>query len=87
MTVHVTIELTEEQKARLEAEAARQQVSLSVFLVNSAEMRLYDETDPWVLAVEEGLEDIRAGRVMDHAEVLRRAALRRAELTGGRKAS
>ncbi len=87
MTVHVTIELTEEQKARLEAEAARQQVSLQVFMVNAAEMRLYDEADPWVLAVEEGLEDARAGRVMDHAEVLRRAALRRAELKGGRTAS
>ena len=87
MTVHVTIEMTEEQKARLEAEAARQQVSLADFLVNAAEMRLYDEADPWVLAVEEGLEDVRAGRVVDHTEVLRRAALRRAELKGGRTAS
>lgn len=74
MTVPVTIELTEEQKARLEAEAARQQVSLMVFMVNAVEMRLVDEADPWVLAVEEGLEDARTGRVMDHAEVLRRAA-------------
>lgn len=80
MTVHVTIELTEEQKARLEAEAARQQVSLSMLLVEAAEMRLYDLSDPWVMAVEEGREDVRAGRVIDHDEVVRRAALRRAEL-------
>ncbi|GEM_PF-6850537 len=70
MTVHVTLELTEEQKARLEAEAARQQVSLEVFMVNAAEMQIYGGSDAWVGAVQEGIDDIEAGRTFSQDEVV-----------------
>lgn len=70
MTVHVTLELTEEQKARLEAEAARQQVSLEVFMVNAAEMQIFGGSHAWVAAVQEGVEDIEAGRTFSQHEVV-----------------
>lgn len=72
MTVHVTIELTEEQKARLEAEAARRQLSLSELIVDAATRA----DDPWVLAVGEAREDVAAGFVFDHHQVVERARKR-----------
>ena len=70
MTVHVTIELTEEQKARLEAEAERRQLSLSELVVESVELGLYRDSDAWVAAVQEGIDDIEAGRTFTQAEVV-----------------
>ncbi|WGM39266.1 hypothetical protein [Caulobacter sp. NIBR1757] len=70
MTVHVTLELTEEQKARLEAEAARQQVSLEVFMVNAAEIQVFRGSDAWIAAVQEGIEDFEAGRTFSQEEVV-----------------
>jgi len=82
MTVHVTIELTEEQKARLDAEAERRQITLSELLVQSA-ARI---DDPWVIAVEEARADVAAGYVLDHEDVVERASQRREELLAAARA-
>ena len=69
MTVHVTIELTEEQKAVLEAEAGRLNVSIAELLVRASE-QLYWGSDAWIAAVEVGREDFKAGRVVPHEDVV-----------------
>ncbi|NBB14872.1 hypothetical protein GVN21_05775 [Caulobacter sp. SLTY] len=70
MTVQVTIELTEEQKARLDAEAERRQITLSELLVESADLGAFRGPDAWVAAVQEGIDDIEAGRTFTHDEVV-----------------
>lgn len=69
MTVHVTIELTEDQKARLEAVAAHQQVSISQVLVNLAEENARRDTEFRAL-VQEGIDEARRGELHDHADVM-----------------
>ncbi|ATQ43753.1 CopG family ribbon-helix-helix protein [Caulobacter mirabilis] len=83
MTVHVTIELTEDQKTRLEQLAAQEDVDLSVYIRQLAEQRLRED-DQWRMLIEEGLAVAETGPSFDHQEVVRRSRMRRAELLKGR---
>lgn len=69
MTVHVTIEFTEEQKARLDVEADRLNVSIPELLVRASE-QIYWSSDAWIAAVEKGRQDFEAGRVVAHEDVV-----------------
>lgn len=69
MTVHVTIELTEDQKARLEAVAAHQQVSISQVLVNLADENARRDAEFRAL-VQEGIDAADRGELIDHADVM-----------------
>ena len=69
MTVHVTIELTEDQKARLESLAAFKQVSVSQYLVDLAENNAHHDADFRAL-VQDGLDEADRGELVDHADVM-----------------
>lgn len=69
MTVHVTIELTEDQKARLEALAAFKQVSVSQYLVDLAEYNARRDAEFRAL-VQEGIDEADRGELIDHADVM-----------------
>lgn len=69
MNAHVTIELTEDQKARLEALAAFKQVSISQYLVDLAENNARRDTEFRAL-VQEGLDEADRGELIDHADVM-----------------
>ncbi len=69
MTVHVTIELTEDQRARLETLAAFKQVSVSQYLVDLAENNARRDAEFRAL-VQEGLDEADRGELIDHADVM-----------------
>ena len=69
MTVHVTIELTEDQRARLETLAAFKQVSVSQYLVDLAENNARRDAEFWAL-VQEGVDEADRGELIDHADVM-----------------
>lgn len=69
MTVHVTIELTEDQKARLESLAAFKQVSVAQYLVDLAEINARRDAEFRAL-VQEGLDEADRGELVDHADVM-----------------
>ena len=73
MTVHVTIELTEDQKARLEAVAAHQQVSISQVLVNLADENARRDAEFRAL-VQEGIDAADRGDTLSHDEVMAEVA-------------
>lgn len=79
MNAHVTIELTPEQKARLEILAAREDLDLSAYLLRIAEQELRRDAD-WVALIQEGVEFAETGRVFSHEEVVRRSEARKSEL-------
>lgn len=79
MTVHVTIELTEDQKARLEQLAAHSNVTVSEYLVNTAEEIARRDAEFRAL-VQEGIEAAGRGETMSHEEVMARMEARLAEL-------
>lgn len=79
MTVHVTIELTEDQKARLEAVAAHQRISVSQVLVNLAEENARRDAEFRAL-VQEGIDAADRGETFSHEEVMARMEARIAEL-------
>ena len=69
MNAHVTIELTEDQKARLEALAAFKQVSVSQYLVDLAENNARRDAEFRAL-VQEGVDEADRGELVDHADVM-----------------
>lgn len=69
MNAHVTIELTEDQKARLEALAAFKQVSVSQYLVDLAENNARRDAEFRAL-VQQGLDEADRGELVDHADVM-----------------
>lgn len=69
MNAHVTIELTEDQKARLEALAAFKQVSVSQYLVDLAEDNARRDAEFRAL-VQEGVDEADRGELFDHADVM-----------------
>ena len=71
MTVHVTLELTEDQKARLEQLAAFENVSVSQYLFNAAEEIARRDAEFRAL-VQEGLDAAGRGELHDHEDVMAR---------------
>jgi len=69
MTVHVTLELTEDQKARLEQLAAYENVSVSQYLVNTAE-EIARRDAAFRALVQEGLDAAERGELHDHEDVV-----------------
>lgn len=69
MTVQLTIDLTEDQKARLEALATFKQVSVSQYLVDLAENNARRDVDFRAL-VQEGIDEADRGELIDHADVM-----------------
>lgn len=69
MTVHVTIELTEDQKLRLEQLAAFKQVSISQYLVDLAEYNARRDAE-FRRLVQEGIDAADRGDLVDHDEVM-----------------
>ena len=69
MNAHVTIELTEDQKARLEALAAFKHVSVSQYLVDLAEHNARRDAEFRAL-VQEGIDEADRGELIDHADVM-----------------
>ncbi|HYE45571.1 MAG TPA: hypothetical protein VEA44_07325, partial [Caulobacter sp.] len=51
-------------------EADRRQVTLSELLVDAAEMQMYAGSEAWVAAVQEGIDDLDAGRTFSQDEVV-----------------
>ncbi|MDO8379033.1 CopG family ribbon-helix-helix protein [Phenylobacterium sp.] len=85
MTVHVTLELTDEQKARLDDLARLQDSPVEALLMDAVE-RVLDH-DAWFRAeVQKGLDDLREGRTVSHEEVLAESQARR-EMLLARKAA
>ena len=75
MTVHVNVELTETQKAQLDALALHEAVQPEVLIADIVQQHL-DEDARYRAAVEEGLAAVRRGEVFSHEEVVARAKLR-----------
>lgn len=69
MTVQLIIDLTEDQKARLEALATFKQVSVSQYLVDLAENNARRDVEFRAL-VQEGLDEADRGELIDHADVM-----------------
>lgn len=69
MTVQLTIDLTEDQKARLEALATFKQVSVPQYLVDLAEYNARRDAEFRAL-VQEGVDEADRGELMDHADVM-----------------
>lgn len=79
MTVHRTIELDEAEDAQLQALAEAGELSPEAFLKRILAERA--EHDRWFRAqVRKGIEEIEAGHVFTHEEVLERSARRRENL-------
>ncbi|HEX6859901.1 MAG TPA: hypothetical protein VF138_06845 [Caulobacteraceae bacterium] len=75
----MTIELDEAEHSRLEELAAYHGVSLTKLMKESAE-RIVAEDKAFLAAVQRGRDDVKAGRVFTHEEVVARALKRREEL-------
>lgn len=69
MTVQLIIDLTEDQKARLEALATFKQVSVSQYLVDLAESNARRDVEFRAL-VQEGIDEADRGELIDHADVM-----------------
>lgn len=86
MTVHRTIELDDATDAQLEALAQHGELSPEELLKQLVADRLHYEE--WFRAeVQKGIDDLDAGRVFTHEEVLERSARRREELLARSKQS
>jgi len=72
MTVRMIIDVTEDQKARLEALATFKQVSVAQYLVDLAEYNVRRDADFRAL-VQEGLDEADRGELVDHADVMAEA--------------
>jgi predicted transcriptional regulator len=69
MTVHVSFDLDEAQKAELDRIARHQNITLEALMTRLVEQRLDHER--WFAAeVQKGIDDARAGRLIDHDEAV-----------------
>jgi predicted transcriptional regulator len=64
----LTVEISEEQALRLERLAERDERDAGAIAADALQ-RFLDELEREAEAVEEGLEDLRSGRVVDHEQV------------------
>lgn len=80
MTVHVTIEMDEAVKAKLDALAASTGETLGVLLVEAAE-RIAREEAVLSAAIAEAEASLAAGKGIPHEEVVARLHARRAKWT------
>lgn len=78
MTVHVTIEMDEAVKAKLDALAAYRGVSLDD-LISQEISAMAAENDAFLAAVDKGLASLDAGDSVSHEEVVADVMRRRAE--------
>jgi predicted transcriptional regulator len=85
MNVHVTLELTDDQKTRLDDLARLQDAPVETLLMDAVE-RVLDH-DAWFRAeVQKGLDELREGRTVSQEEALAESRARR-ELLQARKAA
>ena len=85
MSVHVTLELTDDQKRRLDDLALLRDAPVETLLMDAVE-RVLDH-DAWFRAeVQKGLDDLRQGRTISQEEALAESRARR-ELLQARKAA
>jgi predicted transcriptional regulator len=85
MTRHVTVELTEDQAALLDTEAAREARPVEAIVADLIQ-RQVDYEMRFRSAVEEGLAAVRRGDTLSHEEVVARSRRRAADLLGDLKA-
>jgi predicted transcriptional regulator len=65
MTVHVSLDLDEAQKAELDRIARHENITFDALMTRLVEQRL--EHERWFAAeVQKGIDDARAGRLIDH---------------------
>ena len=76
MTRHVTIELTDDQKMRLDTLALHRGAAVESLILEAVD-RVLDYDARYRAKVQEGLDDIKSGRTMTHDEVLARGRQRR----------
>jgi predicted transcriptional regulator len=81
MTVHVTIEMDEAVKAKLDALAEGRGVPVSEVIAYAVEDMTAVE-DAFLMAVDEGLRSLDAGEGIPHEQVVAEAMRRRAERNG-----
>lgn len=81
MTVHVTIEMDEAVKAKLDAIAAYRGVGVDDLIVQKV-VDLAAENDAFLAAVDRGLESLDSGQGVSHEEVVADVMRRRAARTG-----
>lgn len=80
MTVHVTVEMDEAVKAKLDALAVSRGVSVDD-LIAYAVSEMAAEDDAFLAAVDEGLTSLDRGEGVPHEEVVAEAMRRRADRT------
>ncbi|CAN5142143.1 hypothetical protein BH10PSE1_BH10PSE1_28840 [soil metagenome] len=78
MTVHVSIEMDEALKARLDALSVARGEPIDVVVAEALKV-LSDEDEAFLAAVDQGLASLDAGRAVSHEEVVADALARRAE--------
>ncbi|MFI4973024.1 MAG: hypothetical protein ACHP84_00625 [Caulobacterales bacterium] len=67
MTVHVSFDLDDAQKAELDRIARHENISFEALMARLVEQRLDHER--WFASeVQKGVDDARGGRLIDHAE-------------------
>lgn len=71
----ITLSLTKEQQAQLEAIATRKRWSVSTLIQAEVE-RMIEYNEWWCGEVQKGLDDIAAGRVFTHDEVVAKSRAR-----------
>ncbi|MEO8115433.1 MAG: hypothetical protein ABI655_13690 [Phenylobacterium sp.] len=81
MTVHVNVDLTDDQKAQLDDIARRQDTSAEALIAALVQDKL-DYEARFRSAVEEGIAAADRGEYVTHEEVVARAKLRAAHLLG-----
>jgi predicted transcriptional regulator len=70
MTIHVSLELDEAQRAELERIARHEDITFDALMTRLAKQRL--EYDAWFRAeVQKGIDSVARGEVLDHEEVFR----------------
>ena len=85
MTVHVTLELTEDQKTRLDELAKWQDARVETIVLDAVE-RMLDYDNWYRKQVQEGLDELDRGEGIPHEQVVAEMADLRAELLAGKRA-
>lgn len=84
MTVHVTLEMTEEQKVRLEQLAAGEGVGVPEYLLSIVDREVRRDPE-WVALIQEGVEFAETRVTFSHDDVALRGAARAAGLKAASK--
>jgi predicted transcriptional regulator len=81
MTKHITVELSDAQKAQLDEIARHEDMPPEALIVDLVKARL-DYEERFRAAVEEGLAQVERGETLSHEEVVARAEARAKRLLG-----